>query len=93
MTNAVFSDKDKRDISARLHRIEGQVRGLQRMVDEERECGEIVQQLAAARAALDRAGNAIVTSGLRGCLSDTKLSKPTMDRVNAALDALASLRT
>ena len=93
MTTDAFSEEDKADIGARLRRIEGQIRGLQRMVDEGRDCAEIVQQLTAARAALDRAGNVIVTSGLRGCLSETEIGKPTMDRVNTALNALASLRT
>ena len=93
MTAATFSDKDKVDISARLSRVEGQVRGLQRMVDEDRDCAEIVQQLAAARAALDRAGNVIVTSGLRGCLSEANLGKTTLQRVNTALEALTTLRT
>ncbi|MHB8488674.1 MAG: metal-sensing transcriptional repressor [Candidatus Dormibacteria bacterium] len=63
------------------------------MVDEGRDCSEIVTQLSAARAAPDRVGNVIVSSGLRGCLSEAKLSKMTMDRVNTTLDALVSLRS
>ena len=93
MKAEVFSDNDRAGISARLRRIEGQVRGLQRMVDEGRDCSEIVMQLSAARAALDRVGNVIVSSGLRGCLSDAKLGKATMVRVNSTLDALVSLRS
>ena len=93
MNTATFADKDRDAIVARLRRVEGQIRGLQRMVDDGRDCSEIVTQLSAARAALDRVGNVIVSSGLRGCLSDAKLGKATMDRVNTTLDALVSLRS
>lgn len=89
----LFADKDRDAIVARLRRVEGQIRGLQRMVDEGRDCAAIVTQLSAARAALDRIGNVIVSSGLRGCLSDEKLKKATMDRVNQTLNALVSLRS
>src|ERR1039458_3887563 len=68
MKAETFADKDRDAIVARLRRVEGQIRGLQRMVDEGRDCSEIVTQLSAARAALDRVGNVIVSSGLRGCL-------------------------
>ena len=45
----------KRAMLARLARIEGQVRAVRRMVDTDKECEEIAQQLSAARKALDRA--------------------------------------
>ena len=93
MTAATFSDADRAGVVARLRRVEGQIRGLQRMMEEERDCAEIVTQLSAARAALDRVGNVIVSSGVRGCLADAKLGKTTMDRVNKTLDALVSLRS
>ncbi len=92
MTLSLLLEKDKADIAARLRRVEGQVRGLQRMIEEERDCAEIVQQLAAACAALDRAGNVMVASGLRGCLADANLDDGTQGRVKTALSAFASLR-
>jgi DNA-binding FrmR family transcriptional regulator len=48
----------------RLRRIEGQVRGLQRLIDEGAECRDIVTQLSAARAALDRVGFRLMASAL-----------------------------
>lgn len=90
---ASFSEPDRRAIVSRLRRAEGQIRGLQRMVNEGRDCAEIVIQLSAARAALDRIGNVVVSSGLRGCLSGANLGKATLDRVNVTLDALTSLRS
>jgi CsoR family transcriptional regulator, copper-sensing transcriptional repressor len=55
----------------RLRRIEGQIRGLQRMVEEGQECEAILTQLMAARAALDKAGLFIVDRYLDDCLRGT----------------------
>jgi CsoR family transcriptional regulator, copper-sensing transcriptional repressor len=92
VTTPLFSEKDKAKITARLSRLEGQMRGLRRMIDEDRDCTEIVQQLNAARAALERAGSEIVVSGLRGCLSASKLDRATSSRFDETLTALAALR-
>ena len=58
------------DLKARLRRIEGQVRGLERMLDEGRECREIVTQVAAANHALEQVGFRLVTAGIKYCLVD-----------------------
>lgn len=55
------------DVHVRLRRLEGQIRGLQRMVEEGQDCEAIVTQLAAAKAALDRVGYRLVASGMRCC--------------------------
>lgn len=55
----------------RLRRIEGQVRGLQRMVEEGRDCAAILTQLMAVRAALDAVGRAIVREYTDSCLEST----------------------
>jgi DNA-binding FrmR family transcriptional regulator len=52
----------------RLKRAQGQLSGVLRMVEEGRDCEDVVTQLAAVSRALDRAGFAIVASGLRQCL-------------------------
>jgi DNA-binding FrmR family transcriptional regulator len=59
------------DLIRRLRRIEGQARGIIRMIEDDRDCAEIVTQLAAASRALDRAGFRLVSSSLRQCLSAT----------------------
>ena len=58
---------ERREITTRLKRVEGQVRGLQRMVDEERDCETILIQLMAARSALDKVGLLIVSNYLDEC--------------------------
>ncbi|MEU0680222.1 metal-sensitive transcriptional regulator [Streptomyces albogriseolus] len=58
-----------RSAANRLKRAEGQLAGVVRMLEEGRDCEEVVTQLAAVNRALDRAGFAIVASGLKECLS------------------------
>lgn len=54
----------------RLRRAEGQIAGVIRMLEQGRECKDVVTQLAAVSRALDKAGFAIVASGLKQCLAD-----------------------
>jgi len=55
----------------RLRRAQGQIGGILRMIEEGRECQDIVTQLAAVNHALDRAGFAIIATGLKQCLSES----------------------
>ena len=52
----------------RLRRVEGQSRGLQRMIEQNRPCEEIFTQLAATKAALDRVGVLLISLKMRECL-------------------------
>ncbi len=54
----------------RLKRAQGQIGGIIRMIEEGRDCKDIVTQLAAVSKALDRAGFAVIAAGLRQCLTD-----------------------
>lgn len=54
----------------RIKRAQGQLAGVVRMLEEGRECEDVVTQLAAVSKALDRAGFAIVATGLRQCLAE-----------------------
>ena len=58
------------DLLKRLRRIEGQVRGIQQMLVDGRECRDVVTQISAASKALDQAGFKLVASGLTYCLND-----------------------
>ena len=57
------------DLVARLRRVEGQIRGIQQMLTDGRECRDVVTQISAASKALDQAGFKLVASGLTYCLS------------------------
>jgi DNA-binding FrmR family transcriptional regulator len=71
----------------RLRRAEGQVAGVIRMLESGRDCKEIVTQLAAASKALDRAGFAIVASGIRQCMTnpDGALDQAEMEKLFLSL--------
>ncbi len=58
------------DILPRLRRAEGQIRGITRMVEERRYCIDIIQQLAAARKALDQVSLNIMQGHINTCVSD-----------------------
>ncbi|MEO6143807.1 MAG: metal-sensitive transcriptional regulator [Dermatophilaceae bacterium] len=55
----------------RLRRAQGQIGGILRMIEEGRDCQDIVTQLAAVNHALDRAGFAIIATGLKQCLTES----------------------
>lgn len=57
-----------RKVKSRVNRIAGQVAGIQRMVEEERYCVEILNQIAAVRSALDALGIEILTGHLESCV-------------------------
>jgi DNA-binding FrmR family transcriptional regulator len=60
----------KQSVLVRLRRIEGQVRGLQRMVEEERYCTDVVTQIASAQEALRGASRALLHNHLRHCATE-----------------------
>lgn len=57
------------DVVKRLRRAEGQIRGVIAMLEDGRDCTEVVTQLAAVSRALDRAGFKIIASGLQQCVT------------------------
>ncbi|MCF8568590.1 metal-sensitive transcriptional regulator [Alicyclobacillus tolerans] len=57
------------NIMQRLKRIEGQVRGLQKMMDEDRYCVDILVQISAASSAINQVGLSVLESHTRGCVT------------------------
>lgn len=62
------------DLIRRLRRVEGQVRGIQQMLTDGRDCRDVVTQLSAANKALEQAGFVLVAAGLTWCLEDPERS-------------------
>ena len=72
-----IADSDaKGKITARLRRIEGQVRGIEKMVAEDRDCHEILQQLNSIRSAVQ----SVSTIFLQEVVADCLLNSETMER-------------
>jgi CsoR family transcriptional regulator, copper-sensing transcriptional repressor len=72
----------KTSVKKRLQRIEGQVRGLSRMIDEDRYCIDIVTQISAARAALRRAEEEILKDHVAHCVEHAIASGNKTDQRN-----------
>lgn len=84
----------KKNLDA-LRRIEGQVRGIQKMVEEKRYCIDILTQISAANAALFRVQDKILERHLNGCLKGAVKSKSEVerqDKINEIFELLKKFR-
>ena len=72
MTHGYAADKDA--LVRRLHRIEGQVRGIERMVEEDRYCIDVLTQIAAVKTALERVAMKILDDHVNHCVADAMAS-------------------
>jgi CsoR family transcriptional regulator, copper-sensing transcriptional repressor len=77
---------DARAVHNRLRRIEGQVRGLQRMVDEDAYCVDILTQVAAVQTALEQVAVNVLDAHVRGCVAGAVAGDG--DGADAKLDEL-----
>ena len=66
---------DHPKILARINRIEGQVRGLKKMVEEDRDCMDVLKQIAAASGALRSLAGVILEDHLKGCVTKAITNK------------------
>jgi CsoR family transcriptional regulator, copper-sensing transcriptional repressor len=91
MAHGYITDKD--DYLKRLRRVEGQIRGLQRMVDEEVYCIDILTQVSAATKALETVALGLLDDHLAHCVVDAARDGGTEAEVNLkeASDAIARL--
>ncbi|WP_238146755.1 metal-sensitive transcriptional regulator [Ornithinimicrobium murale] len=71
-----LNSADMAPVINRLRRAQGQIGGVIRLIEEGRDCKDVVTQLAAVNRALDRAGFAIVSSGLKECLTSPEGIQP-----------------
>ena len=80
--------EDKKKILARLRRIEGQVRGVTRMVEEDKYCVDILTQLSAIIAALRGTGLLVLEDHIRGCVvnADADDREAVLDELTGAIE-------
>ena len=79
------NERQKKDVMLRLKRIEGQIRGLQRMVEEGVSCPDILTQVAAVTAAIKKVGMVIVQTYMEECLNKTQ-EEPRGKREETLID-------
>ena len=85
-----ISEKDKAALTLRLKRIEGQLRGIQKMIAEDADCERIAQQVSASRKGLDRAFYEMVACMLSHQLTDEIGKKPqVLTRIDEMTGLLA----
>ncbi|MGW4103433.1 metal-sensitive transcriptional regulator [Streptomyces sp. NPDC004976] len=83
----------KSDHLARLHKIEGQVRGVTRMVDDDRYCIDVLTQISAATRALQEVALGLLDDHVRRCVTDAARSDPAAGEAKLGELALALRRT
>ncbi|MGH2734472.1 MAG: metal-sensitive transcriptional regulator [Actinomycetota bacterium] len=85
----------KDQLRRRLGRIEGQVRGITRMVDEEKYCVDILTQISAIQAALDRVALGVLEDHVNGCVSQavaTDEGRERLEELVGVLERFVALR-
>lgn len=80
----------RRSLDARLARIEGQVRGLRRMIAEDAYCDDVLAQASAARAALGKASLAVLEHHMKHCLID-RVRSGEVEIVDELMDTLGRM--
>lgn len=64
--------KEKENLLLRLRKIEGQVKGIQKMIENDKSCNEILTQIAAVKAALNKVGTIILEKYSKSCIANYK---------------------
>jgi CsoR family transcriptional regulator, copper-sensing transcriptional repressor len=83
--------KDKQKIQSRLRRIEGQVRGIQKMVDEDRYCIDVLTQVNATRAALESVALKLLADHTEHCVTEAIQSGGGTEKVRELNEAVQRL--
>ncbi len=84
-----FDVDEMQAVVKRLRRAQGQIGGILKMIEEGRECQDIVTQMAAVSKALDRAGFAVIALGLRQCIVDPDSHTMDVDSMEKLFLSLA----
>ena len=79
----------REDLKRRLRRIEGQVRGVEKMLDGDRDCRELLQQLAAIRSAVQQASQVVARSYACQCLEEPAAGQSRQELVEDLISVLS----
>lgn len=81
----------KAKLTSRLRRIEGQIRGVQNMIEEERDCSEILQQLSAVRSAVQSASRIFLQEYATACLLEMETGDDSRSRREKMIQDMIAL--
>jgi DNA-binding FrmR family transcriptional regulator len=82
---------EKVDLHKRLHRIEGQVRGIEKMVEEDRYCIDVLTQISAVQAALDKVALGLLDEHARHCVVEGNAQGTPAELTDEMMGAVARL--
>ena len=88
----VMMDDKRRQLINRLSRIEGQVKGIKKMIEEGQNCEEILMQVAAVKAAINKVGKMIFQTHFRHCLEAAVNGKQGVDNFFTVIEELLKAR-
>lgn len=86
-------DQKKIELRNRIRRVEGQVRGIEKMIFEDRYCIDVLRQLAAVRSALHSLAMIILSDHVQGCVTDAIRGEGKMDAEEAQRELIEVLKT
>jgi len=85
-----MSHRERKNILDRLSRIEGHIGGIKRMINDDRDCSELLLQITAVRAALDKVGKILLEDHLEFCIVDAIKSGEYQKHLQDLKEALSS---
>ena len=83
--------KMQKDVLDRLSKAEGHIRGIRKMVEEDRSCPDVLLQIAAVKAALDKVGRIVLEDHMESCLMDAVRDGDVEAKLAELKEALAKL--
>jgi CsoR family transcriptional regulator, copper-sensing transcriptional repressor len=81
-------ETDKSDIIKRLRRVEGQIKGIQRMIENEQQCNDILIQIAAVRAAINKVGGLILENYSKKCITTAAQNNFEDEKIDDLIDTI-----
>jgi CsoR family transcriptional regulator, copper-sensing transcriptional repressor len=86
---STLTESNPEELKKRLHRIEGQVRGVAKMIEDDRDCKEVVQQLTAIRSAVQQVSLLVVRAYAADCLLSPAGGKDPVENLDGLIDVLS----
>jgi CsoR family transcriptional regulator, copper-sensing transcriptional repressor len=85
----MLNEREKTDVKKRLRRTGGQINGIEKMIDEGRYCVDVLQQIMAARAALNQVALIMIESHTKSCVVNAIKENRTEEAVNELIGVLS----
>lgn len=82
------NEVSKEDILNRMKKIEGQAKGIQKMIDEEKCCGDIMIQISAIRSAINSVGGLIMDRYIKECLAESLKKNNNEEKIEEVIDTI-----